>query len=63
MTIEVDVYGKDMEITDRVDEYVAEKTAKLDRYLPGIDEARVDLHYSKTARNAQDRYQQKSYLG
>jgi putative sigma-54 modulation protein len=44
-----------MEITDRIDDYVTKKVSKLDRYLPGIEEARVDLAYIKSARSATDR--------
>jgi putative sigma-54 modulation protein len=31
------------------------KVAKLDRYLPGIEDARVDVTFEKAARNAADR--------
>ena len=55
MTLEVDIYGRNLEITDRITEYVDRKVSKLDRYLPGIDEARVDLAYVKSARSASDR--------
>jgi putative sigma-54 modulation protein len=44
-----------MEITDRIEEYVTKKVSKLDRYLPGIEEARVDVAYVKSARSAADR--------
>jgi putative sigma-54 modulation protein len=53
--LEVDVYGKDMEVTDRILDYIDKKVTKLDRYLPGIEDARVDLAYVKSARNAGDR--------
>jgi putative sigma-54 modulation protein len=55
MTIEVEIYGRNMEITDRIEDYIDKKVSKLDRYLPGIDEARVDLAYVKSARSAADR--------
>ena len=55
MTLEVEVFGRNMEITDRIRDYVDKKVSKLDRYLPGIDEARVDLSYVKSARSAADR--------
>jgi len=55
MTLEVEIYGRNMEVTDRIDDYVTKKVSKLDRYLPGIDEARVDLAYVKSARSAADR--------
>lgn len=55
MAIEVEIYGRNMEITDRIEEYVTKKVSKLDRYLPGIEEARVDVAYVKSARSAADR--------
>ncbi len=56
MTLEVDIYGRNMEITERIETYVDKKASKLDRYLNNIDQARVDLAYAKSARNAADRY-------
>ncbi|HSQ26184.1 MAG TPA: ribosome-associated translation inhibitor RaiA [Anaerolineales bacterium] len=55
MTLEVVIYGRSMDITDHIKEYVDKKVSKLDRYLPDIDEARVDLAYVKSARSAADR--------
>jgi putative sigma-54 modulation protein len=55
MTIEVQVYGRNIEITDRILDYAKKKVSKLDRFLSDIDEARVDLAYIKSARSAADR--------
>ena len=55
MTLEVEISGRNMDVTDRIREYVDRKVSRLDRYLPGIDEARVDLAYVKSARSAADR--------
>lgn len=55
MDFELEIYGRNMEVTDRIKEYVTKKVAKLDRFLPGIDEARLDLSYVKSARSAADR--------
>lgn len=55
MALEIDIYVRNMELTDRIHDYVTKKVSKLDRYLAGIDEARVDLAYIKSARNADDR--------
>jgi putative sigma-54 modulation protein len=55
MTIEVEISGRNMEVTDRINDYVTKKISRLDRFLPGIDEARVDLAYVKSARSASDR--------
>lgn len=46
--------GKNVEITDWLRQYVEKKVDKLDRYLPEIQEARVELSVQKT-RSSQDR--------
>ena len=55
MTLKVDIYPKNIELTERISEYVNKKVAKLDRYLGDIDEARVDLDFQKSMRNPADR--------
>lgn len=55
MTLKVDIFTKNMEVTDRINDYVNKKVSKLDRFLLGIDEARVDLNYLKSARSSSDR--------
>lgn len=52
--MEVTVRGRNITVSDRLDEYVNKKVSKLDRYLTTIDEARMDLSVEKT-RSAQDR--------
>ena len=51
--MEVTIRGRNIAVTDRLDEYVKKKVVKLDRYLPTIDEAHMDLSVEKT-RSAQD---------
>ncbi len=55
MTLEVEIFAKNMDVTERINDYVTKKVIKLDRYLPGIEEARIDLAYNKSARSASDR--------
>jgi putative sigma-54 modulation protein len=55
MTLDVQVYGRNVEVTDRMYDYAKKKVSKLDRYLNDVDEARVDLAYIKSARSASDR--------
>ena len=55
MTLEVEIFGHGMDVTDRIRKYVDKKASKLDRYLNEIEETRVDLSYVKTARSAADR--------
>ncbi|MFZ3070373.1 MAG: ribosome-associated translation inhibitor RaiA [Anaerolineaceae bacterium] len=56
MTLKIDVYTKDLELTDRIHDYATKKVGRLERFLNEIDDCRVDLGYVKTARNASDRY-------
>jgi putative sigma-54 modulation protein len=55
MTVPVEVVSRNMEVSDRLQKYVDTKVAKLDRYLPVIEEARVDVTFEKSARSAADR--------
>lgn len=55
MAINVDIFAKNLKVTDRLEEYTNKKIDKLYRYLNDIEETRVDLSYVKSARNAADR--------
>ncbi len=55
MALEVAIFPKNMELTDRISGYINKKISKLDRFLGDIDETRVDLAYLKSARNPSDR--------
>jgi putative sigma-54 modulation protein len=55
MTIQVVINVRNMDLSDRLREYVTKKVAKLDRYLDSLEEAKVDLTYIKSARSAKDR--------
>jgi putative sigma-54 modulation protein len=55
MTIKVMINVKNMDLGDRLQEYITKKVEKLDRYLDLLQEAKVDLQYVKSARNASDR--------
>lgn len=46
--------GKNFVISDRIRSYVEKKFDRLDRYLPDIDEARVEITQEKT-KSAKDR--------
>lgn len=52
--MELIVKGKGVEVTDRLQNYVEKKVGKLDRYLPTITEAWVELSV-EGAKAAQDR--------
>lgn len=55
MTNRVEIFARNMDVNERLDGYITKRTQKLDRYLPDIEEARVDLAYVRTARSAADR--------
>jgi len=46
--MQVSIFARNLEVTPRLREYVERKVEKLDRYLPSIDEARVDLTVENT---------------
>ena len=50
------IFAKNMEVSDRVEEYINKKIVKIEKFLPDVDDMKVDLAYVKSARNAADRY-------
>lgn len=52
--MDLSIKGKNVEVTDRLNDYVEQKIGKLDRYLPTISEVWVELS-TEGARAAQDR--------
>ncbi len=48
--MDVQIYSRNLELTDRLVEYVEQKMERFARFLPNIDDARVDL----SATNARD---------
>jgi putative sigma-54 modulation protein len=55
MALTIDVYARNLEVTDRINEYVQKKVSKLDRFISDVEDTRVDLAYVKAARSAADR--------
>jgi putative sigma-54 modulation protein len=53
--MKTEIFGKNVEVTDRITDYVKKKIAKLDRFLNDIEDVRIDLAFNKTARNIADR--------
>ena len=49
------VHGRNVAVSDRIQEYVEKKVGRLDKFLPQIREARAELVRSET-RAASDRY-------
>ena len=56
MAQNLEISGREFEVTDHLRDYVTKKVVKLDRHLDSIDAIRVDLAYVKAARSAADRY-------
>jgi putative sigma-54 modulation protein len=56
MAVSVTIQARDFSVSPRLREYVEKKVSKLDRYLPTINEARVELAEVKSARSAADRH-------
>jgi putative sigma-54 modulation protein len=55
MTVAVEINVRNLELNDRLRDYVTKKASKLDRYLDILEEAKVDLAYDKAARSSEDR--------
>lgn len=56
MNDKINVYTKNLEMTEAIQQYISKKTSKLDRHLKEIDEIQFDVSYSKTARVVNERY-------
>lgn len=46
--MELTITGRNMEVTERLDDYVRDKASRLDRYMPSIVSARMDLSVENT---------------
>ena len=46
--MELHIYGRNLEITDKTREHVENKLAQIDRHLPGISDATVELALEAT---------------
>ena len=56
MSPELDIQVRNMEVTDRINDYIEKKASKLDKFLPAIEETRIELVHEKSARSAADRH-------
>lgn len=55
MATNVEVQTRNIRLTDRIQKHVEQRAGKLDRYLPIIEDARVELTHDGAARSANDR--------
>ena len=53
--MELYIHGRNVDVTEWIEEYVDKKVGKMERYLPSAREARVELTHNET-RAAADRY-------
>ena len=56
MSVKIDIFTKNLELNDRLNDYVLKKVGKLEKFLDEVEECRVDLSHTRTARNANDRH-------
>ena len=52
--MQMNITGKNLEVTDSLREYVEKKMGRLDRYLPNVSDVRVELSV-ENARASKDR--------
>lgn len=55
MALKVELNARNMQVTDRINDYVTKKVGKLDRFLATIEQVKVDLTFHKSARSSADR--------
>jgi putative sigma-54 modulation protein len=56
MAYELEITARNMDVTDRIRDYVNKKVGKLDRHFDEIDEIKVDLAFIKSVRSSTDRH-------
>lgn len=56
MTLKLEIFGNEFEVTDNIRDYVTKKVEKFSRHLNAIGDIRVDLAHIKAARSNADRY-------
>jgi putative sigma-54 modulation protein len=55
VTARVELQVRNLHLTDRIKQHVEQRAAKLDHYLPAIEEVSVELTHHASARQAEDR--------
>lgn len=56
MTPKVDLLVRNMELNERLQQYVEKKIGKIERHLNEMEETRVEFTFNKSARSNLDRY-------
>lgn len=50
------IYSKNMDVSEKTNSYIMGKINKIGRFLPDVDDIRIDLDSLKSARNSADRF-------
>ncbi len=56
MNKKLDIFTKEMELSDEIRDYIDKKISRLYRYLEQIDETRIDLTHARTAKEESNRF-------
>jgi putative sigma-54 modulation protein len=56
MNQKVDIFTKEMDLNEEISDFIDKKISRLYRFLDQIDETRIDLTHSKTAKEEKDRF-------
>jgi putative sigma-54 modulation protein len=56
MNKKLDIFTKEMELSDDIRDYIDKKISRLYRYLEQIDETRIDLTHARTAKEESNRF-------
>ncbi len=55
MTLELTINSRNLQVTEKLRDYIESRALKLERYLPELTHAQVDLRAQETMRSAGDR--------
>lgn len=56
MAFQISIQTKNITKGDRLEEYIESRTEKLERYIEGIVEVKIDLEYNENVRLTDERY-------
>ncbi len=56
MAFQINIQTKNISMGDRLSEYVENRVQKLEKYIEGIVEVKIDLEYNDSVRDADERY-------
>ncbi len=55
MTLELTINSRNLQVTEKLRDYIESRAMKLERYLPELTHAQIDLRAQETMRSAGDR--------